>query len=313
MKNHVRNALLASASAIALLISSERGVEAQEAPATIPRWILSAETQYIMFGGDTVSSAGLDADPGWAGAVSLFTQAPGSPVSFKARLRYGKSGEASSSTATSTYSSFASSSSSSSSRTSERFLIADAEFGRDVGIGALPQGSSLRVHGGLRFAYMKAKADNSSASAYSYSGFYSSSNSSSTKTENSFAGIGPRIGADLTVPVMNRLTANVGAAGSLLFGKRKSSSSTATAFASYSSFGGGSGSSSATSNRSSNAIVPNAELSASLTYLLGDRASLTGGYQVDHYWGVFDDQATGKANRTIHGPFVRFNIQLGGP
>lgn len=281
-----RYVLLSTVSAVALLVSVERETFAQEAMTDGARWWLSAEGQFLMFGGDAPESSGLNVDPetGWSGAAEFGIQQYGSPWSAVARVRYGQSDKQSAA-----YGGYYATTS----QYEESHAIVDLEIGRDVGLGSLlGENATARVHGGVRFARFEGDMSGT------YSSFYGAGNGS---TEHTFTGIGPRVGIDADVPLTGNLSADVGASGALLFGTRKTEGT-------YSSFYG-----SGSFSRRDNVVVPNVEASAALTYLLGENAKLSVGYRVDQYWNVLDTNpsaggGTQEGDRTIHGPFFRVTI-----
>jgi hypothetical protein len=124
-----------------------------------------------------------------------------------------------------------------------------------------------------------------------------------------FTGIGPRLGFDAMLPLNERFSFDIGAAGALLFGKQKFD-----ADADYSAFGGPGGSND--DSRSENVFVPKLEASAAFSWLISDNAQFSLGYRVDSYWDIYDNGIMSgdrdEGDRIIHGPFIKFTIGTGG-
>ena len=295
-----RYVLLATVSATALLVSVERGPNAQEAMTDGAHWWLSVEGQYMMFGGDAPSAYGLNVDPeqGWGGAVEFGIQQYGSPWSAVARVRYGRSDTEQDSRTT--YSGFYGSYvNTDTAQYRESHTIADLEIGRDVGLGSMGGGNATaRIHGGVRFAHFDGDLSGT------YSSFYGSGG---IRSEHTFTGIGPRVGIDANLPLAQNVSADLRASGAVLFGTRKVEGNYSGFYASG-----------PFSRRENSVVVPNVEASAAVTYLFGDNAKLAVGYRVDHYWNVFDTNpfsggSSRDGDRTIHGPFFRVTIGGSGP
>ena len=170
-------------------------------------------------------------------------------------------------------------------------------------LGALGEGSNIRLFAGLRFAHFK--GDGSLSTHYSSFGPFRSD----VDIKRKFTGIGPRIGFDAMLPLAEQFSLDVGAAGAVLFGKQKFES-----HGNYSAFG--TEFSENSESRSKNAVVPNLEASAAFSWLITDNAKFSLGYRVDSYWDVYDNgtifDGRDEGDRIIHGPFIKLTIGTGG-
>ena len=305
-----RYTLLITVSAAALMVSVEQGPLAADiaAPVAQDHWWFSAEGQYLIYDGDSAEygiegkdfdSFHLKPDDGWGIGGEIGFQPADSPWSFVGRVRYGESNKDKDHNF---YSGFNASSSEADHR--EEHIIADLEIGRDVGLGALGDGSNIRLFAGLRFAHFKGKGSVSS----NYSSFYGDYGSANARVERKFTGIGPRIGFDAMMPLSEQFSLDVGAAGAVLFGKQKFEASGTASYDGYSV--------DIDDKRSKNVVVPNLEASAAFSWLVTDNAKFSLGYRVDSYFDVYDngdvfgDRDAG--DRIIHGPFIKLTIGTGG-
>lgn len=303
-----RYAVLATVSATALMLLVERGMAA-DVPDCVEndRWWGSIEGQYLLYGGDSARYGieGLDPtfrlkpDDGWGVGAEIGFQPSCSPWSFLGRVRYGESNK-DSDDAIITYDGgeidgFAEADH------REKHIIADLEIGRDVGLGALGDGSNFRLFGGLRFAHFKGNG-----TFLTYDNQYTFADIDVRRT---FTGIGPRIGFDAMVPLAEQLSLDLGAAGALLFGKQKFKAD--GAYPSYFYPGG-----EIEDKRSKSVVVPNLEATAALGWLVTDNAKFSVGYRVDAYFNVYDNGlifgSRDEGDRILHGPFIKLTIGLGG-
>ena len=302
-----RYTLLVTVSAAALMVSVEQGPLAADiaAPVAQDHWWFSAEGQYLLYDGDHVlegkdSEDGFDLKPqdGWGIGGEVGFQPADSLWSFLGRVRYGQSNK----DHDDSYSTFGPFHHSEEADHREEQIVADLEIGRDVGLGALGDGSNIRVFAGVRFAHFKGKGSFST-----YSNFASTSTDIDIKRK--FTGIGPRIGFDAMVPLSEQFSLDIGAAGAVLFGKRKFEAS-----GDYSRFGNNYAD--IDEKRSKNVAVPNLEASAAFSWLITDNAKFSLGYRVDSYFDVYDTGPVfgdhDEGDRIIHGPFVKFTIGIGG-
>lgn len=307
-----RYLVLATVSATALMITIERGpLAADITPVEEDKWWFAVEGQYLLYDGDSAEYdiEGKDGDSfdlkptdGWGIGGEIGFQEAGSVWSYLARVRYGRSNKDSSSFYFYASSPIYTSGSAAADHREEHF-IADLEIGRDVGLGALGDGSNVRLFAGLRFARFKGKG------SY-FSSFYSSASPGSGSDVNmkrTFIGIGPRIGFDAIVPLAEEFSFDLGAAGALLFGKQKFKASGNYYF--YGTYD-------IDDKRSKFVVVPNLEASAALSWLVTDDAKFSLGYRVDSYFGVYDNGAmfgdSDSGDRIIHGPFIKLTINTGG-
>jgi hypothetical protein len=316
-----RYTVLATVSAAALMVTIERGpLAADLAPVAQDHWWFSLEGQYLLFDGDKAKYDSppdsnqdvlfkLRPDDGWGIGGEIGFQPADSPWSFLGRVRYGQSNKDKddSNFFYSTFDGFSSSSAKADHR--EEHVIADLEIGRDVGLGALGEGSNFRLFGGVRFAHFKGKGSISTNNSFYYSSFDNGFGSSDIDVTRKFTGIGPRIGFDAMIPLSDQFSLDVGAAGAALFGKQKFK---ASGNVSYSGFGPYD----VDRKRSKNVVVPNLEASAAFSWLITDDAKFSLGYRVDSYWDVYDDGAIfggrDEGDRIIHGPFIKLTIGTGG-
>lgn len=301
-----RYAVLATVSAAALMVTIERGPLAADvaAPVAQDRWWFSVEGQYLLFDGDSADYSfdgddffRLKPDDGWGIGGEIGFQPADSPWSFVGRVRYGQSNKEKDSQV---YSGYYYGRDDADHR--EEHIVADLEIGRDVGLGALGDGSNVRLFGGVRFAHFNGKGSFST-----YSNFGPTSTDLDIKRK--FTGIGPRIGFDATMPLSDQFSLDVGAAGAVLFGKQKFEASGTT---SYSAFGPYD----VNEKRSKSVVVPNLEASAAFSWLITDDAKFSLGYRVDSYFDVYDDGSVfggrDEGDRIIHGPFIKLTIGTGG-
>jgi Legionella pneumophila major outer membrane protein precursor len=302
-----RYTVLATVSAAALIVSVERGIAADVPTCQNDRWWGSIEGQYLLYDGDSAKYGFEGDDPedqfslkpkdGWGVGGEIGFQPACSPWSFLGRVRYGQSNKDKDSFS----STFDGSAYSAEADHREEHIVADLEIGRDVGLGALGDGSNVRVFAGLRFAHFKGKG---SFSTYSeFDGV-----SSDVDVKRKFTGIGPRIGFDAMVPLSEQFSLDLGAAGALLFGKQKFE-----AEGTYSSFAGPSD---IDDKRSKSVVVPNLEASAAFSWLVTDNAKFSLGYRVDSYFDIYDNGlifgGRDEGDRIIHGPFIKLTIGSGG-
>jgi hypothetical protein len=314
-----RYTLLVTVSAAALMVTVERGpLAADIAPVAQDHWWFSVEGQYLLFDGDKAHYSldgaeglgdlplRLKPDDGWGIGGEIGFQPADSLWSFLGRVRYGQSNkEKDDDSFYSTFDGgFASGSSEADHR--EEHIIADLEIGRDVGLGALGEGSNVRLFGGLRFAHFKGKG---SVSSNFYSNFSPTFASGEAKVKRTFTGIGPRIGFDAMMPLSEQFSLDVGAAGAVLFGKQKFKASGSY---SYSGFGPYD----IDEKRSKSVVVPNLEASAAFSWLITENAKFSLGYRVDSYFDVYDNGdvfgGRDEGDRIIHGPFIKLTIGTGG-
>ena len=319
-----RYTLLVTVSAAALMVTVERGPLAADiaAPVAQDQWWVSVEGQYLLFDGDKARYSldgaegfgdafgrhnfkdKLKPDDGWGIGGEIGFRPADSLWSYVGRLRYGQSNKEKSKNGGFYYSSFYDNSGfNGKADHREEHIIADLEIGRDVGLGAFGDGSNLRVFGGVRFAHFKGKGSISSSN-YSWDG---PDVNGEAKVERKFTGIGPRIGFDAIMPLSDTFALDVGAAGSVLFGKQKFDAS-----GHYSSFGSGE----IDQERSKTVVVPNLEASAAFSWLVTDNAKFSLGYRVDSYFDVYDNGdvfgSRDEGDRIIHGPFIKLTIGSGG-
>ena len=303
-----RYTVLATVSAAALMVTIERGpLAADIVPAAQDRWWFSVEGQYLLYDGDSANYAFDENDPslklkpddGWGIGGEIGFQPADSPWSFLGRVRYGQSNKEKDHL----YSTFDGYAGNTDADHREEHIIADLEIGRDVGLGALGEGSNIRLFAGLRFAHFK--GDGSLSTHYSSFGPFRSD----VDIKRKFTGIGPRIGFDAMLPLAEQFSLDVGAAGAVLFGKQKFES-----HGNYSAFG--TEFSENSESRSKNAVVPNLEASAAFSWLITDNAKFSLGYRVDSYWDVYDNgtifDGRDEGDRIIHGPFIKLTIGTGG-
>jgi hypothetical protein len=320
-----RYSVLATVSAVALMVSVERGAIAADFTPTCQddRWWLSAEGQYLFYDGDPAKygidndedgdndfAMKLKPDDGWGVGGEIGFQPACSPWSFLGRVRYGQSNkEKDHDTQYSTFDGgFTSGSAEADHR--EKHWIVDLEIGRDVGLGALSEDSNVRVFAGLRFAHFKGKGS-MTTNYYSHFGYsnYTIERRSNADFKRKFTGIGPRIGFDAMLPFDEHFSLDLGAAGALLFGKQKFEVDGTN----YSNF---ESNDDIREKRSKTVVVPNLEASAAFSWLVTDNAQISLGYRIDSYWDVYDtgDIVGGRdeGDRIIHGPFLKFTIGIGG-
>jgi hypothetical protein len=311
-----RYTVLATVSAVALMVTVERGpLAADIAPVAQDRWWFSVEGQYLLYDGDSANYAFDEDDPslklkpddGWGVGAEIGFQPADSLWSFLGRVRYGQSNKENKND--SYYSTFDGGFGSAFREADHReeHIIADLEIGRDVGLGALGEGSNIRLFGGVRFAHFKGKGS-LSTSFYSNFGGNPYDGAADVDIKRKFTGIGPRIGFDAMMPLSEQFSLDVGAAGAVLFGKQKYEASGTY----YSSFGGGD----IHEKRSKNVVVPNLEASAAFSWLITENAKFSLGYRVDSYWNVYDNGPIfgddDNGDRIIHGPFIKLTIGVGG-
>lgn len=295
-----RYTVLATVSAAALMLTVEGTLAADiEAPVAQDRWWFSVEGQYLLYDGNSADYSfdggffRLKPDDGWGVGGEIGFQPADSLWSFVGRVRYGQSNKDKDSDV---YDGYYYGIDEADHR--EEHVVADLEIGRDVGLGAMGEGSNVRLFGGLRFAHFKGKGSFST-----YSNFGPTSSDFDIKRK--FTGIGPRVGFDAMVPLADQFSLDVGAAGAVLFGKQKFEAS------GYSNFYGD-----VDRKRSKSIVVPNLEASAAFSWLVTDNAKFSLGYRVDSYFDVYDNGSIfgdrDKGDRTIHGPFIKLTIGTGG-
>jgi len=188
---------------------------------------------------------------------------------------------------------------------SERHAMVDFEARRDVGLGS---GSTpVTVKAGLRFGYFS--ADTNTRFVYLPIPAYTLAE----RRQSMFVGAGPRIGAEVSVPISDSVSLDLAAGASLLFGRKQMKVAATGAL-----FG-----LTATTTRRSFAVVPMLEGQAALSFdLPNTSARISAGAKVDAWFGVHDTRNTvsitggsfGKkrANRFWVSPFVRVTVPLGG-
>lgn len=314
-----RYAVLVTVSAAASVVAMERETLAADVVAPPgDRWWLSLEGQYLLFDGDSAlygageqDSLAIQLKPkdGWGVGAEVGFQPGDSPWSFVGRLRYGESSkkDGSDSSGWVDGASFLRSTSTADHR--ERNAIVDLEIGRDVGLGALGDGSGLRLFGGLRYGQFKGKGGDQTSVVFS-NPFDSGSGYSDVDFTRTFAGIGPRIGFDAIMPLDDRFSFDFGASGALLFGKQKLKDSGQGYNQDDDSFF------EVDDRRSKSVVVPNLEATAAISWRVTDNAKVALGYRVDSYFdvydvsGPFDDRDEG--DRIIHGPFIKLTVGGGG-
>lgn len=301
-----RYSVLATVSAVAIMVTVEQGPLAADiaVPVAQDRWWLSVEGQYLLYDGDapdySINGKDLEPDPdeGWGVGAEIGFRPEDSLYSFVARVRYGQSNKEHDHYF---YSGFVGTAEGDADHREEQ-VLADLEIGRDVGLGALGDGSNVRVFAGLRFGYFKGKG--SVTSSYS---LYGASGSADIDEKRTFIGIGPRIGFDAIAPLSDQFSFDVGAAVAVLFGKQKFKASGTY----YSSFGCSLGCD-VDDKRSKTVVVPNLEASAAFSWLISDDAKFTLGYRVDSYFDVYDNGALfdgrNSGDRILHGPFLMLTI-----
>lgn len=283
---HVRNSLFATVSAAALALGSVQYAEAQQAKSGTPTYWLSLEGQYIWVNGDAVDldfypdGISLEPDNGWTGRFEYGGRIS-NDWSAALGVRYGRTFEEDDSfnlyyfpPGQTEY--------------QEDHLVIDLEIGRDVGLGGQ---STARVFGGARFAYLDGDGDGS----ISYDGY-----TIDLSSEHRFIGGGPRLGFDAVVPLGGGAQLDIGAAGSVLIGKRKGKASISDDGYGYE------------ESKSKTKVIPNLEASAALTYMVGSNMSLSAGYRVEQFWNIMptiEEDGFGSSDRLIHGPFVQFAIK----
>lgn len=305
--------VLCTVSAAVMLLAAERAHAAEIVVPAQDRWWLSLEGQYLRYGGDSADysvPAGqyfAKPDDGWSiGGEFGFRPAEG-PWFFVGRLRYGRSGTDKLSGSYAYSGEERSFTDRASVRHREEHLIADLEIGRDVGLGLLGEGASLRLFGGVRFGQFKGEgAVSSSYSFTGYGGQFEGSGGIDFDIDRTFTGAGPRIGLDAVIPLplAQQLALDVGVSGALLFGKQKLKASgtliTALASSAYD------------MDRSKSAVVPNLEASLALSWLVSDSAKFSLGYRVDRYFDVYDTSGGfgqhDEGDRVLHGPFLKISI-----
>jgi hypothetical protein len=305
-----RYCLLVTVSAAAMMVTVKQGPLAADivTPVAQDHWWFSIEGQYLMYDGDDpdYDISGKDLDDlgprdGWGVGGEIGFRPADSLWSFLGRVRYGESNKEHDSVRYSNYPFYGEAEADH----REEHIIADLEIGRDVGLGAMGDGSNLRLFAGVRFAHLKGKGSVSS----SFDFFFGPSGSSDIDVDRKFTGIGPRIGFDAVMPLSDQFSFDLGAAGALLFGKQKFEAS-----GSYdSNFGAGGD---IDEKRSKNVVVPNLEADAALSWRMTDEAKFSLGYRVDSYFDVFDNggvfDSRDEGDRIIHGPFIKLTISNGG-
>jgi hypothetical protein len=311
-----RYTLLVTVSAAALILTVERGPLAADiaAPIAQDRWWFSIEGQYLLFDGDKArySLDGIDAlgglseklkpDDGWGVGGEIGFRPGDSAWSYVGRLRYGESDKEKDHSAfdTNYAAAFATADH------QEEHIVADLEIGRDVGLGALGEGSNVRLFGGVRFAHFKG---NGSTSSYYLPISVGHNPFGEAEITRKFTGIGPRVGFDALIPLADRFSLDVGAAGAVLFGKQTFKASGSYTNIALSTFD-------IDEKRSTTVAVPNLEASAALSWIVTDNAKFSLGYRVDSYFHVYDDgglsSGRDQGDRIIHGPFIKLTIGSSG-
>lgn len=309
--------VLCTVSAAVMMMAADQVSAAEIVAAGQGKWWLSLEGQYQLYGGDSVDYSGAPGgdyypqfampDDGWSmGGEFGFRPADG-PWSFVGRLRYGQSGTDKLGGSYADLGEEETFTSQASARHRETQIIADLEIGRDVGLGMLGEGASLRVFGGVRFGQFKGKGAFSSSFYFSgYGGQFQSSGGTDLDIERTFIGAGPRIGVDamMPLPLVERVSLSVGVAGALLFGKQKLKAS--GSYFTY--FGSGN----YELERSDAVVVPNLETSLALSWLVSESAKFSLGYRIDRYFDVYDISGGRdiyeEGDRVIHGPFLKISI-----
>lgn len=304
-----RYGLLVTVSAVALMVTVKQGPLAADiaTPVAQDHWWFAAEGQYLFFDGDDpnydIDGKDFDVAPrdGWGIGGEVGFQPADSLWSFLGRVRYGQSNKEDDHFVYSNFPFY----SSGEADHREEHIIADLEIGRDVGLGAMGDGSNLRLFAGVRFAHFKGKGSVST----SFDFYFGPEGSSDVDEKRTFTGIGPRIGFDATMPLSDQFAFDIGAAGAVLFGKQKFKAS-GTYEANFI------GTGIIDEKRSKNTVVPNLEGSAALSWLITDDAKFSLGYRVDSYFDVYDDGevfgSRDEGDRIIHGPFIKLTIGTGG-
>ncbi len=275
-----RRALMTTVSTAALVMVSG-GQSYADHPG--PTWWASIEGQYQWIHGDAIDfySVSVDPDNGWSGKAH-FGGMLDHVWSGSVGIRYGQANKETDSAYF--YYPFATGAS-----YDEDHLVIDLEIGRNVGLGG---SASARIHGGARFARFDGQGQ-------FYSGFIGTPYQAASTQR--FTGFGPRIGMDAQIPISENMRADIGVAGALLYGRRK------TSIAYYAEYGD-------SYSDSDKGWVPNVEASVALTYLLAPNAALSAGYRAEKWWNImptvdssvfdeFDDD-----DRLMHGPFLRLTI-----
>lgn len=180
----------------------------------------------------------------------------------------------------------------------EHFLRWDVVLGYDVNLAMFPN-AEAKIIGGLRF--LRFHADENGTILDTNSGVNGPDN-----TDRRFAGLGPRIGVEISNPLTENTAVEMKAAAALLFGKRKFKKNLTALLA------GGGPLLTDTTTRSKSAVVPNLEFFMGLSYLFpGTMMKVTGGYHVDAYFNVMDAGCrcfAKKGDRIFHGPKLKVRV-----
>ena len=155
-----------------------------------------------------------------------------------------------------------------------------------------------RLFAGLRGLHSSTEAD------WSYDG----ANDKVGEFNDDVYAIGPRVGADLLIPLNSSDVALVGSAsGALLFGNVESS---------YDYRGRGS----ELTRWSNSETIWNVDAMAGVSFGIGETANLTLGYRASRYWGLMSDRSDiqadgdfskdGRSDLLVHGPFARLTVAV---
>lgn len=193
----------------------------------------------------------------------------------------------------------------------EQHALADFAVGRDVGLGVGP--AQIQLKAGLRIAEITSKTAGS-ASFTAPTAFIptfpahftgAAVGAFSFEQQSRFAGAGPRVGLDATVPLGERFGLDFSGGAAVLYGARSLAVNITGSGApfGFTNFGA-----------SDSAAILNLEGQAGLSVLVTESLKLTAGYRFDGYWKAlktFDAQGNiSSENRFYSGPTLRVTAKF---
>lgn len=255
---------------------------------------------------------GFDAD------ASIAFQPEDSDWSFRAAIRIGKARQPGSVMVSHHLSSHGKYSTryDASSHKNESHQIVDFQVGKDVGLGGAEWNAESTVRVGVRIADLRSRSNFHVSTNVPISGGHTAFNDASSRASRRFAGLGPSIAWDASVPIAGtaqdgQLAVDWTAAASLLFGRQRAKVETrATYQGQYQ--GGQKAQTQYTYARHKNVTVPNLGASLGVSYRWSTaRVSL--GYRADFFFNAIDGgiATASKENRGFFGPYAAISIGIG--
>lgn len=202
------------------------------------------------------------------------------------------------------------------SHNNESHQVIDFQAGKDIGIGAPAWSADSTIRAGVRIADLRSRSDVDVSTNVPISGRGTAFNDASSRTSRKFAGVGPSIAWDASVPIAGaaqdgQLAVDWSAAASLLFGRQTAKTETkATYQGRYQ--GGQKAQTHSTYSREKNVTVPNLGGAIGISYRW-PTARVSLGYRADVFLNAIDGgiDTRKSENRAFFGPYASISIGLG--